>query len=172
MKINKLLFVGLSSILLFSCGNEQSSSLNLENYLKFGEKYLSRGMVIDAINNTQIPTEDFYSFSAKDYYVFNKDKTGTRTYLNYSFNDTLSIREYTLNFKWDILSTNKLVCYYDFNDLVIGENNTEDEEYEEIINANMFEISRDVIILTASVSSTLYFSISYLNSQNLGITFE
>ena len=170
MKINKLLFVGLSSILLFSCGNEQSSSFNVENYLKFGEKYLSRGMVIDAINNTQIPTEDFYSFLAKDYYVFNKDKSGTRTYLNYSFNDTLSIREYTLNFKWDILSTNKLVCYYDFNDLVIGENNT--EEYEEIINASKFELSHDVIILTASVSTTLYYSISYLNSQNLGVTFE
>lgn len=170
MKINKLLFVGLSSILLFSCGNEQSSSFNVENYLKFGEKYLSEVMVTDAINDTQIPTEDYYSFIAKDYYVFNKDKNGTRTYLNYSFNDTLSIKEYTLNFKWDILSTNKLVCYYDFNDFVIGENNT--EEYEEIINASKFEISQDVIILTASVSTTLYFSISYLNSQNLGVTFE
>lgn len=40
MKINKLLFVGLSSILLFSCGNEQSSSFNVEKYLNFGEKYL------------------------------------------------------------------------------------------------------------------------------------
>lgn len=170
MKINKLLFVGLSSILLFSCGNEQSSSFNVENYLIFGEKYLSEGMVIDAINDTQIPTEDYYSFLAKDYYVFNKDNSGTRTYLNYSFDETLNITEYTLNFKWDILSTNKLVCYYDFNDFVYGENNT--EEKDELIDANMFEISHDVVIQTGSVANTLYFSISYLNNQNLGVTFE
>lgn len=85
IKINKLLIVGLSSILLFSCGNEQSSLFNVENYLIFGEKYLSEGTVIDA---------------------------------------------------------------------------------------NMFEISHDVVIQTGSVGNTLFFSISYLNSQNLRVTFE
>lgn len=170
MKINKLLFVGLSSILLFSCGNEQSSSFNVENYLNFGEKYLGYSMVIDAINDEEIPAEKYDSYRAKDYYVFNKDKSGTRTYLNYSFNEKLNITEYTLNFKWDILSTNKLVCYYDFNDFVFGENNT--KENEELINADKFEISRDVVVLTSANSETLYFSISYLNSQNLGVTFE
>lgn len=170
MKINKLLFAGLSSILLFSCGNEQSSSFNVEKYLNFGEKYLSESMVIDAINGKQIPTEKYDSYRAKDYYVFNKDNRGTRTYLNYSFHETLNITEYTLNFKWDILSTNKLVCYYDFNDFVFGENNT--EENEELIDADKFEISRDVVVLTYTNSETLYFSISYLNNQNLGVTFE
>lgn len=170
MKINKLLFVGLSSILLFSCGNEQSSSFNVEKYLNFGEKYLSESMVIDAINGKQIPTEEYDSYRAKDYYVFNKDNSGTRTYLNYSFDETLNITEYTLNFKWDLLSTNKLVCYYDFNDFVFGENNT--KENNELVDANIFEISHDVVIQTGSVSNTLFFSISYLNSQNLGVTFE
>lgn len=170
MKINKLLFVGLSSILLFSCGNEQSSSFNVENYLNFGEKYLSYSMVIDAINDEEIPTEGYGSYRAKDYYVFNKDNSGMRTYLNYSFDEKLNITEYTLNFKWDMLSTNKLVCYYDFNDFVFGENNT--EENEELIDADKFEISRDVVVLTSANSETLYFSISYLNSQNLGVTFE
>lgn len=170
MKINKLLFVGLSSILLFSCGNEQSSSFNVEKYLNFGEKYLSESMLIDAINGKQIPTEKYDSYRAKDYYVFNKDNSGTRTYLNYSFHETLNITEYTLNFKWDILSTNKLVCYYDFNDFVFGENNT--EENDELIDADKFEISRDVVVLTYTNSETLYFSISYLNSQNLGVTFK
>lgn len=28
----------------------------------------------------------------------------------------------------DILSTNKLVCYYNFNDFVYGENNTKENE--------------------------------------------
>ena len=170
MKINKLLFVGLSSILLFSCGNEQSSSFNVEKYLNFGEKYLSESMLIDAINGKQIPTEEYDSYRAKDYYVFNKDNSGTRTYLHYSFHETLNITEYTLNFKWDILSTNKLVCYYDFNDFVFGENNT--EENEKLIDADKFEISRDVVVLTYTNSETLYFSISYLNSQNLGVTFK
>lgn len=170
MKINKLLFVGLSSILLFSCGNEQSSSFNVENYLNFGEKYLNYSMVIDAINDKEIPTEGYGSYMAKDYYVFNKDNSGTRTYLNYKFNETLNITEYTLNFKWEILSTNKLVCYYDFNDFVFGENNTED--YEELIDADKFEISRDVVVRTSTNSEILYFSISYLNNQNLGVTFE
>ena len=170
MKINKLLFVGLFSILLFSCGNEQSSSFNVENYLNFGEKYLGYSMVIDAINDEEIPAEKYDSYRAKDYYVFNKDNSGTRTYLNYSFDEKLNITEYTLNFKWDILSTNKLVCYYDFNDFVFGENNT--EENEELIDADKFEISRDVVVLTSANSETLYFSISYLNSQNLGVTFE
>lgn len=127
-------------------------------------------MVTDAINDKEIPTEGYGSYMAKDYYVFNKDNSGTRTYLYYSFYETLNITEYTLNFKWDILSTNKLVCYYDFNDFVFGENNT--EEYEELIYANMFEISHDVVIQTNSVGNIFYFSISYLNSQNLGVTFE
>lgn len=70
----------------------------------------------------------------------------------------------------DILSTNKLVCYYDFNDFVFGENNT--EENEELIDAVKFEISRDVVVLTSTNSETLYFSISFLNNQNLGVTFE
>ena len=70
----------------------------------------------------------------------------------------------------DILSTNKLVCYYDFNDFVFGENNTEEDN--ELINADKFEISRDVVVLTSANSETLYFSISYLNSKNLGVTFE
>lgn len=170
MKINKLLFVGLFSILLFSCENEQSSSFNVENYLNFGEKYLGYSMVIDAINDEEIPAEKYDSYRAKDYYVFNKDNSGTRTYLNYSFNEKLNITEYTLNFKWNILSTNKLVCYYDFNDFVFGENNT--KENEELINADKFEISRDVVVLTSANSETLYFSISYLNNQNLGVTFE
>lgn len=65
---------------------------------------------------------------------------------------------------------NKLVCYYGFNDFVFGENNS--EENEELIDADKFEISRDVVVLTSANSETLYFSISYLNSQNLGVTFE
>lgn len=58
----------------------------------------------------------------------------------------------------------------DFNDFVFGENNTEEDN--ELINADKFEISRDVVVLTSANSETLYFSISYLNSQNLGVTFE
>ena len=170
MKINKLLFVGLSSILLFSCGNEQSSSFNVENYLNFGEKYLSYSMVIDAINDEEIPTEGYNTYMAKDYYVFNKDNSGTRTYLYYTFFETLSITEYTLNFKWDISSTNKLVCYYDFNDFVYGENNT--EENDDLIGVGEFEISRDIAVRRSINTEILYFSISYLNSQNLGVTFE
>lgn len=58
----------------------------------------------------------------------------------------------------------------DFNDFVFGDNNTEEDN--ELINADKFEISRDVVVLTSANSETLYFSISYLNSQNLGVTFE
>lgn len=170
MKINKLLFVVLSSILLFSCGNEQSSSFNVEKYLNFGEKYLSESMVIDAINDKEIPIEGYNTYMAKDYYVFNKDNSGTRTYLYYTFFETLNITEYTLNFKWDISSTNKLVCYYDFNDFVYGENNT--EENDDLIDVDEFEISRDVAVRRSINTEILYFSISYLNSQNLGVTFE
>ena len=58
----------------------------------------------------------------------------------------------------------------DFNDFVFGENNTEEDN--ELINADKFGISRDVVVLTSANSETLYFSIPYLNSQNLGVTFE
>ncbi|MBO8461835.1 MAG: hypothetical protein IAA85_03875 [Firmicutes bacterium] len=49
-------------------------------------------------------------------------------------------------------------------------NNTEEDD--ELIDANIFEISHDVVIQTSSLGNTLFFSISYLNSQNLGVTFE
>lgn len=161
MKFAKLLLLPLSLLSLASCNSSNS-------FLTYGEKYYNETTVEVALG-----TEDYYEFY-ENYLIFNSDGTGNGLYRSKSATGT-AITSYTFTFDYEFTSSGTLLFHEQaknrtYNDEHTGTGSSDGYSTREYIASP--KCLKYEYVSTYGSAHTYYYLASYLNSWNIGVTFD